>query len=212
MRRVKPLQPQPLRRHFIEHRRIHMRMSVVARLLPAMIIPHHEDDIRLRPSGEQRAKSEEDERGGELHGGMKRDRGRLPAGKKACLAATERMRYSRSMNWHQVIDERSYEMDQVIADILRQSPEKLSLVTAWIEARMSDPRYSIHSKDALQEWSQIIDHEGVDGVLKMLSEQSDEADRMRQSSPLGILMPKDQRAAILKKYAPHRTRASLAGV
>ena len=122
------------------------------------------------------------------------------------------MRYSRTMNWHQVIDERSYEMDQVIADILQQSPEKLSLVTAWIEARMSDPRYSIHSKDALQEWSQIIEQEGVDGVLKMLSEQSDEADRMRQSSPFGILMPKDQRAAILKTYAPHRTRASLAGV
>jgi hypothetical protein len=46
-----------------------MRMPVVARLLPAMVIAHHEDDVRLCPGGEQRAKSEEDERGGELHGG-----------------------------------------------------------------------------------------------------------------------------------------------
>ena len=60
------------------------------------------------------------------------------------------------MNWHQIIDERSYEMHQVIAGILRQSPEKLALVNDWIECRMSDPDYSIHSKDALQEWVDLI--------------------------------------------------------
>ncbi len=132
--------------------------------------------------------------------------------KKPRLAPEGSVLYPQAMNWHQVIDERSYEMDQVIADILRRSPEKLSLVTAWIDEKVSDPRYSIHSKDALLEWSHIIHHEGVEGALRVLLEHSDEADRMRQSSPFGILMPKDTREAILKKYAPHRTRASLAGV
>jgi hypothetical protein len=101
--------------------------------------------------------------------------------------------------------------DQVSADILRQSPEEASLVTAWIEARVSDPRRFIYGRDALQEWSQTIDHKRGDQLLGMQSEQSDDADRMRQSCPLGILMPKDQRAAILKNYPPRRTRASLAG-
>lgn len=212
MRRVKALQPQPLRRHFIEHRRLHMRVPVVARLLPAVVIAHHEDDVRLRKSGEQRAKSEEDERGGELHGCMKRDRGRLPAGKKACLAARERMRYSRRMNWHQVIDERSYEMDQVIADILRQSPEKLALVRDWISRKLSDPVYSERAKDTLREWSGVIETEGVPGVLRVFEDRSDEGDRMRQNSPFAMLMPQETRMQILRKYEPRRTRAPLAGV
>ena len=37
------------------------------------------------------------------------------------------------MNWHEVIDERNYEMHQVIAGILREDSTKLHLVEAWIE-------------------------------------------------------------------------------
>lgn len=55
------------------------------------------------------------------------------------------------MNWHEVIDERSYEMHQVVADVLRRDPEKLRLVRNWIHERMADRSYSVHSKEALQE-------------------------------------------------------------
>jgi hypothetical protein len=77
MRRVEILQPQPLRRHLIECGRLHMRMPVVARLLPAMVIAHHENDVG---SGEElRAKGEEKE-SEELHGwSMKRRLVWLPA-------------------------------------------------------------------------------------------------------------------------------------
>ncbi len=51
------------------------------------------------------------------------------------------------MNWHQLIEERSYEMHQVVADVLRRDPTKLDLVVDWIEERLADPDYSIHSKD-----------------------------------------------------------------
>jgi hypothetical protein len=56
------------------------------------------------------------------------------------------------VNWHQRIEERSYEMDQVVAEVLRDDPSKLDQVVNWIKARLSDRDYSIHSKDALQEW------------------------------------------------------------
>ena len=110
------------------------------------------------------------------------------------------------------MDERSYEMDQVIADILRQSPEKLGLVSAWIEHRMSDPDFSMHSKDALQEWVDVIRGEGVTGVLRVLEDRGEDAARMRQSSPFALLMPQEKRREILKRYEARRPRTYPAGV
>jgi hypothetical protein len=116
------------------------------------------------------------------------------------------------MNWHQVIDERSHEMDQVIADLLRRSPAKLSLVTDWIARRLCDPNYSNQGKDALQEWMDLIESEGVQGVLRVLDDRGEEAHRMRQSSPFALLMPQEKRIEILKKHESRRVRTSPAGV
>lgn len=116
------------------------------------------------------------------------------------------------MNWHQVIDERSFEMDQVIADILRRSPERLGVATSWIHRFLDDPDYSIQGKDALQEWLAVIERDGVRGVLRILDDRGEDATRMRQSSPFAALMPQDKRLEILKKYEARRTRTHLAGV
>ena len=116
------------------------------------------------------------------------------------------------MNWHEVIDERSYEMHQVVADVLRRDPAKLEMVTAWIERFMGDPDYSIHSKDALSEWLDIIKARGLTGVLEKLAERSEDATRMRQSSPFAVIMPQDERMRILRKYEAFRTRTHPAGV
>jgi len=69
------------------------------------------------------------------------------------------------VNWHEVIDERSYEMDQVIADVLRRDPAQLEKVVAWIERFLADPDFSIHSKDDLTEWLDLIKSRGLPGVL-----------------------------------------------
>lgn len=116
------------------------------------------------------------------------------------------------MNWHEVIDERSHAMDQVIVEILRRSPEKLLLARRWIEKRMVDPQYSDQSKDALQEWLDVMESDGVDGVIAVLSDRGEEAARMRQSSPFGMLMPQEKRLEILNRYESRRTRAHPAGV
>jgi hypothetical protein len=64
----------------------------------------------------------------------------------------------------------------------------------------------------LREWSDVIESEGVPGVLRVLEDRSDEGDQMRQNSPFAILMPQETRMQILQKYEPRRIRTSLAGV
>lgn len=103
-------------------------------------------------------------------------------------------------------------MDQVVAGILRDSPEKLVLAQAWIERKLADAAYSEQNKESLREWRDVIDSGGVNGVLAVLMDRSEESERLRQSAPFSMLMPEKQRRVILQKYEPLRTRTSLAGV
>ena len=117
-----------------------------------------------------------------------------------------------AMNWHQVIDERSYEMHQVIAEVLRRSPGKIALVSAWIGRMMRNPDYSDQNKEALKEWVEVIEANGVEGVLRVLDDRGEKATEMRQNTPFAVLMPQEKRLEILEKYEARRTRTSLAGV
>lgn len=103
-------------------------------------------------------------------------------------------------------------MDQVIVGILRKSPEKLGLVSDWIERMLARPNYSDMNKDAIREWLNLIQQGGVEAVIEVLEDTGDEATRMRQSSPFAVLMPQDKRLEILKKYESFRARTPFAGV
>jgi hypothetical protein len=116
------------------------------------------------------------------------------------------------VNWHEVIDERNREMDAVVAEVLRREPEKLQLVVEWIERFLARPDFSIHSKDDLVEWLEVIRSKGLEGVLELLNDSSEEAARMRQNSPFAVLMPQDERVRILRRYEALRPRTHPAGV
>jgi hypothetical protein len=116
------------------------------------------------------------------------------------------------VNWHKVIDERSLEMHRVVARELRADPSKLDQVVAWIEKFLADPDYSVHSKDALTEWLDLMRTRGLPGVLAALEDRSEEGQRMRQSSPFAVIMPQDERREILAKYEALRARTYPAGV
>ncbi len=116
------------------------------------------------------------------------------------------------MNRHQLIDERSFELHQVVARILRESPESLTRVRTWITQKLHDTSYSQSGKEALREWLQVIDVQGVSGVVRVLDNRGEEATRLRQRTPFALLMPLDEREAIFKKYESPRTRTSFAGV
>ena len=111
------------------------------------------------------------------------------------------------MNWHQVIEERSCEMHQVVAAILRREPVRLRLVLTWTEQRLSDPEYSVHSKDALTEWLELIKAGGLPGVLEVLEDCGENAARMRHSSPFAVIMPQDERMKILRRHEALRPQA-----
>ena len=116
------------------------------------------------------------------------------------------------MNDHEINDERALEMDRVIARELRSDPSKLKLAIAWIEKFLADPDYSIHSKDALIEWLDLIRLRGLPGVLAALEDPSEEGHRMRQSSPFAAVMPQDERRRILDFYEARRARTHSARV
>ncbi|MCB1079552.1 MAG: hypothetical protein KDM63_01880 [Verrucomicrobiae bacterium] len=118
------------------------------------------------------------------------------------------------MNSHQLIDERCYEMNQVIARLLRDDPSKLSIVLEQIDRRLADPDYSESLKRCVSEWREIIVR-GVEAVLTVLADRSDEGTRLRHNSPFAILMPQDERMEILQRYQEiekGRSRTYPAGV
>ena len=109
------------------------------------------------------------------------------------------------------MDECALEMDRVIARELRANAAKLDLAVAWIRRFLDDQDYSDRNKEALAEWLEII-REGLPRVLEALADESDEGQRLRQSSPFAVLMPQDERTRILAKYEARRPRTYPAGV
>ncbi len=118
------------------------------------------------------------------------------------------------MNSHRLIDERSYEMHRVIARILSADPSCLDLVARQMDTRLADPDYSESLKDCVREWRGIV-ADGLDRVLSVLEDRSDEGQRLRQNTPFAILMPQEERMRILRRYRqnePIRAGAHPAGV
>lgn len=115
------------------------------------------------------------------------------------------------VNWHEVIEERSLELHQVVARELRADPDRLNRVTEWIERFLADPDYSVQGKDALTEWKDLIG-QGLPRVLATLINESETGRRLRQSSPFAVIMPQEERMEIFEKYEARRTGTHPAGV
>jgi hypothetical protein len=94
------------------------------------------------------------------------------------------------VNWHEIMEQRSYDLHQVVASVLVKDPTKLERVVEWIKARLADPDNAIQSKDALQEWLGLIGEHGLASVLEGLSDAGEEARRLRYSSPFAVIMPR----------------------
>lgn len=105
------------------------------------------------------------------------------------------------MNWHDVIDERSLELDRVIADKIRANPALYQVVRdnlkRWLKTDDPDP--------SIVEWQEFIDSHTMDEVLDFICSWSDESRRMRQSSPFCGILSHTERMEIFKKYEPLRT-------
>jgi hypothetical protein len=112
--------------------------------------------------------------------------------------------------WHEVLDDRSLAMDRVIADKIRANPKLVQIALANIERWLSNPDYSESNQQAVLEWKRIIENSSLDALLTLLESSSEEARRLRQSSPFCGILTAEERAAILRKYEALRGRAHLA--
>lgn len=107
------------------------------------------------------------------------------------------------MRSHEWIDRRSLALDRRIADKLAAQPEFLErarqILERWIHQRQPNP------PAALLEWRRILRERSVGEILALLRSDSEEARRLRQSSPFcGILEP-EERLAIFREYETART-------
>ena len=113
--------------------------------------------------------------------------------------------------WHEILDDRSLEMDRVIAEKIRANPKLVQIALANIDRWLANPDYSESGRQAALEWKSIIENSSVEALVTLLESSSEEARRLRQSSPFcGILTP-DERRTIFQKYETFRDRAYLAG-
>lgn len=113
--------------------------------------------------------------------------------------------------WHEILDDRSLEMDCVIAGKIRADPKLIQVALTNINRWLANPDYSESGRECALEWKSIIDNSSLESLVTLLESNSDEARRLRQSSPFcGILTP-EERQTIFQKYEAFRDRACLAG-
>lgn len=100
------------------------------------------------------------------------------------------------MNWHEVIDRRSLELDQLIAEKLRRDPALLKVAHDNLDRWMS--KHGPHP--TLLEWKELLNTRSFEQVLDLLCSWDEEARWLRQSSPFVGILTEEERWAIFAKY------------
>jgi hypothetical protein len=70
--------------------------------------------------------------------------------------------------WHEILDDRSLEMDWVTADKIRANPKLVQIALAKIERWLANPDYSESNRQAVLEWKRIIENSSLDALLSLL--------------------------------------------
>jgi hypothetical protein len=97
---------------------------------------------------------------------------------------------------HAWIDERSRALHARIAEKLRERPSLLSVagenLDRWERLRGRD-----HASD---EWRTLLTGTPLPALLRLLTEDGEEANRLRQSSPFAGILTADERLAVFAHY------------
>jgi len=107
--------------------------------------------------------------------------------------------YTQAVRSHQWIDERSLALHVAVAAKLEAQPELLDV------ARQNLQRWlSMRPAAALREWQAILDRTPLPEVIGLLRARSEDAARLRQSSPFAGVLSKSERQSILDTYESRR--------
>jgi hypothetical protein len=99
---------------------------------------------------------------------------------------------------HQFIDEFNLAYHRAVAEALRLEPETVVArarlnIARWLENNV----YDDGEKGALFEWDKILAESSVEELIAIITEDSDEGQRRRQSTPFTGVLPANQRRDIL---------------
>lgn len=103
---------------------------------------------------------------------------------------------------HQFIDEFNLAYHRAVAEALLRDPEAVVSrarrnIARWLEGDV----YDDGEKGALSEWDKILAESSVEELIAVITEDSDEGQRLRQSTPFTGVLPAERRREILTDCA-----------
>ena len=100
---------------------------------------------------------------------------------------------------HALLDQHALLLAEAIAEALPNDPSLIDRAKAWIDGRLesSSPRVA----PELKEWRRILSQLSLRQIQALLTEDSERADRLRQSRPFLDALSSAERAEILKGRA-----------
>lgn len=101
---------------------------------------------------------------------------------------------------HEPIDRRSLELNRLVAEKIRRQPELMDRVRSSLDHTLIEPRLSESCKDALREWQTILSLKPFEEILSLLVEDSDEGQRLRQSTPFTGIISQEERREIFRRH------------
>ncbi|HSU17874.1 hypothetical protein [Longimicrobium sp.] len=98
---------------------------------------------------------------------------------------------------HEWLDERSRALHVRVGEKLRDNPALVSMALANLDRweRQSGP------DRAWAEWREILTSKSISEIVALLQEDSENANRLRQSSPFAGALTEDERMAVFREYA-----------
>jgi hypothetical protein len=101
---------------------------------------------------------------------------------------------------HRNLEERSLALHREIAQRIRRNPDLLTKVRERLSKDICSGRYSISLTDAMQEWLDLLKSSSLEQVLELLVDDSENARRLRQSTPFAGILTQEERCRILEKH------------
>ncbi len=108
-----------------------------------------------------------------------------------------------SKNDHDRIVLISRHMDAIIAERLRTHPEYLSLAKSnlkrWMELQLERNGFA---SAIFKEWEEILSKKSLQEIVRLLLSETQDADRLRSSSPFCGILTEEERLTIFKAHGP----------
>jgi len=101
---------------------------------------------------------------------------------------------------HDLIDRRNLDLNRLVAKKIRRQPELMDLVRDKLDRTLGEFRLSESCKNALREWETIFSLKSFNEILEILVEDSEEGNRLRQSTPFTGILSQQERGEVFRRY------------